>query len=406
MTQPRLRAFQYRDFRIYIAARFCSTMAWQMMSVGVGWHVYQLSHNALDLGLVGLAQFLPFIALVLPAGHVADRFDRRRVLMLAYTVEALCVSALLAIALSGSRNVFLILGSLVLFGAGRAFWAPAGQAMVRNLVPVEVFPSAVAVNSACFEVAVITGPTVGGLLYLAGAGLLFGTVLTLLAVTIIALSVLKPVRSASAPSTGGSHDLLEGLRFVFQHRIVLGSISLDLFAVLFGGATALLPIYASDLLHAGPIGLGALRSAPGVGAGLTAAALAFFPIRHRPGVWMFGGVAVFGLTTIIFGLSRSIPVSLVALFLLGAVDMLSVFVRQTLVQLETPDAIRGRVSAVSSMFIGASNELGEFESGLTARFFGPVGAVVGGGVATLAVVALYLKLFPQLRHLREFSKGH
>jgi len=405
MTERRLRAFAYRDFRIYIAARFCSTMAWQMMNVGVGWHVYRLSRDALDLGLVGLAQFLPFVALVLPAGQVADRFDRRKVLMAAYAVEALCAAALLAIALGGSRNVHLILAALVLFGAGRAFWAPAGQAMVRNLVPVEIFPSAVAVNSACFEVAVITGPALGGLLYLVGPGALFGWVLALLAATILALSVLRPVRAQVSASTRRSQDLLEGLRFVFRHRIVLGSISLDLFAVLFGGATALLPIYASDLLHAGPMGLGALRSAPGIGAGLTAVVLAFFPLRRRPGLWMFGGVSLFGVTTIVFGLSRSLPLSLVALFLLGAGDMLSVFVRQTLVQLETPDEIRGRVSAVSSMFIGASNELGEFESGLTASLFGPVGAVVAGGVATLAVVALYLKLFPQLRVLRQLSKA-
>ena len=290
--------------------------------------------------------------------------------------------------------------------------SPASEASLGVKTPITAYliRSAVITSFSSllfgFEIAVISGPALGGLLYLAGATVLFTVVLSLFGVTVILLGFVQPVPIpvAAGGGPGGARDLLEGLRFVLQRRVVLGSISLDLFAVLFGGATALLPIYASDLLHVGPTGLGALRSAPGIGAALTAAALAVFPIRHRPGVWMFSGVVIFGLATIVFGLSKSFSLSLLALFFLGSGDMLSVFVRQTLVQLQTPDSIRGRVSAVNSMFIGASNELGEFESGVTARLLGPVAAVVAGGIATLLVVAVYLKVFPQLRTMRELQK--
>jgi MFS family permease len=400
----RLTAFQNRDFRIYLIARFLATIAWQMMDVGVGWHVYQLSRNPLDLGLVGLAQFIPFVLLVLPAGHVADRFNRIQVLRTAYSVGAMSVGMLLWFAMSGSTNVRYILGAVVIFGAARAFFMPAIQAMVRNLVPLEIFPSAVALNSSVFQIAVICGPAIGGLLYLAGPRTLFAIVLTLLVIAILLLGYVRPVRSEEIGTSDGMQEVLEGLRFVLQRPIVLGAISLDLFAVLFGGVTALLPIYASDMLHVGPPGLGALRAGPAVGAALTAAALALRPIQGRPGLWMFGGITAYGLATITFGLSGSFLVSLIALFLIGGGDMLSVFVRQTLVQLQTPDRIRGRVSAVTSLFIGASNELGGFESGLTARLFGPVIAVVGGGFATLLVVAIYVRLFPQFRSMRTLEQ--
>jgi len=314
------------------------------------------------------------------------------------------VGILLLLTIKGSTNVAYILGAVFIFGAARAFFMPTVQAMVRNLVPIETFPSAVALNSSVFQVAVICGPALGGLLYLAGPRTLFAIVLALLMITIFLLGFVCPVRSQASGTSGGVQDVLEGLRFVLKRSIVLGAISLDLFAVLFGGVTALLPVYASDILHVGPPGLGALRAAPAVGAALTAVAIAIWPIRGRPGLWMFGGITAYGLATITFGLSGTFLVSLAALCLIGSGDMVSVFIRQTLVQLQTPDRIRGRVSAVASLFIGASNELGGFESGLTARLFGPVISVVGGGVATILVVAAYLRLFPQLRSMRTLAE--
>lgn len=400
-------ALRYPDFRRYAIARFCSTLAWQMLGVAVGWQVYALTHDPLDLGLVGLAQFLPFITLVLPAGHLADRVDRRLVCVLAYAVESLCPLALLVFTLSGSRHVWPVFTAMAVFGAGRAFWMPTGQALLVNMVPEHVFPSAVGFGSTLFEAAVITGPALGGALYafgdatlpVPGAAVVYAVALVLLLITVYMFARLMPNRARIQAASSSLHEVFEGLRFVLRRRPVLGAISLDLFAVLFGGATALLPMYASDILHTDPTGLGLLRAAPGVGAALTAGLLATRPIERHAGRWMFGGVFVFGVSTVVFGLSTSLWLSMAALFLLGAGDMLSVFVRHLLVQLETPDHIRGRVGAVSAMFIGASNELGEFESGVTARWWGPVPAVVVGGVACIAVVGSYLWLFPELRRL-------
>jgi MFS family permease len=282
---------------------------------------------------------------------------------------------------------------------------PTGQAMTPNLVPPALFPSAVALNSTLFQTAVISGPALGGLLYLAGPQVVYGTALALLLVVVALVASIAPQPPRGALGSFRARDVLEGLRFVWQRSTLLGAISLDLFAVLFGGATALLPMIASDVLRVGPAGLGLLRTAPGVGAALTAGVLALRPIRRHVGRWMFGGVAVFGAATIAFGLSQSLWLSLAALLLLGAGDMVSVYVRHMLVQLETPDAIRGRVSAVNSMFIGASNELGEFESGVTARWFGLVPAVLLGGAATLVVVILMRWRFPALRDMHEFPKA-
>ena len=399
---PPLAALRYRDFALYASARFSATLAWQMLNVAVGWQVYKLTHDPLDLGFVGLAQFLPFLLLVLPAGQLADRADRRLVLLGAYTGEAACAAMLFAYTFLELTSVLPIFAALVLFGSGRAFWMPAGQAMTVNLVPTPVFPSAVAINSTLFQSAVIAGPAIGGLLYLAGPRIVYGTVLALFLVVIVLVACIRPVRAPAAAGAFRAGDVLEGLRFVIRKRTVLGAISLDLFAVLFGGATALLPIYASDVLHVGPAGLGVLRTAPAVGAAITAGALALLPIQRHVGRWMFGGVTLFGVATTVFGLSTVFWVSLLALFALGVGDMVSVFIRHLLVQLETPDAIRGRVSAVNSMFIGASNELGEFESGVVARWIGAVPAVVVGGVATLLVVGMYLRLFPELRCMDRF----
>lgn len=401
---PALQALRHKDFAAYAAGRFCATLSWQMIGVAVGWQVYQLTRQPLDLGLVGLAQFLPFFLLVLPAGQLADRLDRRTILVGAYTVEAICAVLLLWFTLSDIRSIWPVLAAMALFGAGRAFWMPAGQAITPNLVPPEAFPGAVALNSTLFEVAVITGPAIGGLLYLFGPQVVYGSALALEVLVVSFVFLIRRMPKTTPRDSFRLRDVLEGLRFVFRRRTVLGAISLDLFAVLFGGATALLPVYASDVLHTSAAGLGILRTAPGVGAGLTALILAFSPISRNVGTWMFGGVAMFGLATIVFGLSHSFVLSLAALVLLGAGDMVSVFIRHLLVQLETPDEIRGRVSAVSSMFIGASNELGEFESGVTAQWFGTIRAVVLGGVATLIVVAAYTRLFPELRLMKEFPR--
>jgi MFS family permease len=281
---------------------------------------------------------------------------------------------------------------------------PTGQAMMPNLVPPEVFPGAVAINSTLFEIGAISGPAIGGLLYLFGPHVVYSVALTLEVLVLVSMFLIRPFAQGAPRANFQLHHVLEGLKFVFNKRVVLAVISLDLFAVLFGGATALLPVYASDVLHTNAAGLGILRMAPGVGAALVALLLALSPISKHVGRWMFGGVALFGLGTVVFGLSTSFLISAVALFALGAGDMVSVFIRQILVQLETPDEIRGRVSAVSSMFIGASNELGEFESGVTAHWLGPVRAVVLGGIATLGVVATYMRIFPELRTMNEFPK--
>jgi MFS family permease len=398
-----LAALRERDFVLYAAARFLATLAWQMLGVAVGWQVYAMTSDPLMLGFVGLAQFLPFVSLVLPAGQIADRADRRRVLVGAYATEALAGAILLAFSASGSTRAWPIFAAMALLGSGRAFWMPAGQAITPSLVPGPLFPSAIAINSTLFQTAVIGGPALGGLLYQLGPKVVYGSGFAMLACVVALMAALRP--RVPRPSQGvGGREVLEGVRFVRRRRTLLGAISLDLFAVLFGGATALLPMVAKDVLRVGPAGLGFLRSAPAIGAGLTAGTLALWPVRRHVGRWLFGGVAAFGIATIVFGLSRNLWLSLASLGVLGAGDMLSVYVRHMLVQLETPDSIRGRVSAVNSMFIGASNELGEFESGLTARWFGLVPAIVLGGVATLWVCVDCVRRFPELRRMDRFPE--
>ncbi len=391
------------------------TVAVQMQTVAVGWQVYSLRHSPLDLGLVGLSQFVPFIPLVLLAGHAADHFNRRRILALCYAIQVLCALLLLAFTLSARREVWPVFAVMVLFGIARAFALPASQAVVPTLVPVESFGNAVALSSSSFQIATIAGPTLGGLMYLAGPEIVYATVALLLgsAALLMGFVKLQPKSVAAAaksdreppaaPSKSG-HALLQGIRFVRSRPVVLGAISLDLFAVLLGGAAALLPAYARDVLHVGPTGLGILRTAPGIGAALAGGLLAFTPISRHVGRWMFGGVSLFGVATIVFGLSQIFLVSAGALLLLGMGDMVSVYIRHMLVQLDTPDEIRGRVSAVNGVFIGASNELGEFESGITAAWFGLVPAVVLGGVATLVVAGLWMRWFPQLRTMDNFPR--
>jgi MFS family permease len=401
--------WRHRAFMLFVLARFLATVSIQMQSVAVGWQVYALSGDPLDLGLVGLAQFAPFIPAALIAGQVADRYDRRRIIGFCFLVELLCSLLLLAFTLRPPGGVWPVFAIMALYGTARAFMMPASQAVVINLVPETSFRRALALNSTAFQVAVIAGPALGGLLYVQGAAVVHATVASLLGVS--ALLMLATGRSNAGaaktpnPATGGQSGLLDGLRHVLARRTMLGAISLDLFAVLFGGATALLPAIARDILQVGPTGLGLLRSAPGLGAAVTALMLSVWPIRRAVGSWMFGGVMLFGAASIVLGLSRDYYLSLAALALMGMGDMLSVFVRHLLVQLETLDAIRGRVSAVNAVFIGASNELGEFESGLAAAWLGLVPAVVVGGCATVLVTTIWWLMFPELRRLQEFPRA-
>ncbi|GAA4018230.1 MFS transporter [Actimicrobium antarcticum] len=398
----RFGVLRHRNFRFYLSARLLATLAVQMQSVAIGWQVYAMTGNVFDLGLIGLAQFAPFLLLILFAGHAADRYDRRKIIIGCFVAQFVCGLGLLAFTFLNLTVVWPIFAVLVLFGSARAFMMPASQAILINMVPKDSFSKAVALSSSSFHVAVIVGPVLGGLLYLAGPTTVYLIVAALLtlATGLMLMTCTTPQVTHREPPT--LHSLLEGLRFVWSRPVVLGAISLDLFAVLFGGATALLPAIASDILHVGPTGLGLLRTAPAVGAAITSIALTFWPISRRVGQWMFGGVALFGAGTVVLGLTSSMTVALIALVLMGVGDMVSVFIRHLLVQYETPDAIRGRVSAVNAVFIGASNELGEFESGITAGWFGLVPAILIGGVATLAVTAAWALGFPVLSKMDRF----
>ncbi len=394
---PGLSVLRHAQYARVAASRFCTTLAWQMFTVAVGWQVYALTRDPLALGLVGLSEFLPFLCLVLFGGHVADRVDRRTVLVIAWSVDALCIGALLAITAMGLRAVWPVYLAVATYGAARAFWAPTIQAIMPRLVPRAEFPRAVAINATLFQVAVIGGPPIGGVLFLAGPALVFGVCCALFVLAVSLTLRLPSHLPQSAPGAARgttAHELMEGLRYVRRQRTLLGLITLDLFAVLFGGATALLPIFASDVLRIGPVGLGLLRAAPGVGAALAAVLLALRPIARYAGAWMFAGVGLFGIGTLVFALSHNVVCSIAALFACGCGDMLSVNIRSILVQINTPDTIRGRVSAINMMFIGASNELGAFESGVTARWFGAVRAAALGGALTLLVVAGWMRLFP------------
>lgn len=397
--QAGLVAFRYPNFALFTVARFFLVAALEMQSVAVGWQVYEITRRPLDLGFVGLAQFLPVIILFLPAGHAADVFNRNRLVTFCYVGFAICYAFLFEIAHLRLHDVRPIYAVLVLLGIVRAFNAPAARALLPMLVPVEVFPNAVAWNATVFQGATILGPALGGVLYaaLGGPSGVYGIALAVTVVAILAVFRLKLTEPERAHQEVNMRSILAGLHYIWTHKIILGSISLDLFAVLLGGAVALLPVYAREILRTGPWGLGLLRAAPGVGAGLMAILLAYKPLRSRVGKIMLFCVAGFGAFTIVFGISRSLVLSLIALALVGASDMVSVVVRATLVQIATPDAVRGRVNAVDMIFIGASNELGEFESGLTAHWFGTVTAVILGGVGTLIVVALWAWMFPELR---------
>ena len=398
-SDPAVSAFSYPAFRRYWASRLFSTLATQMQSVAIGWQVYDMTHRPLDLGFVGLAQFLPGLGLALIAGYVVDRYDRRAILSLCTGLEAVCSVLLLALILSGNTNVVLIFGVLVLFGIARAFVFPAGIALMPNLVPQHHYVNAAAWSSSAWQTATIAGPAVGGMLYALGPAVVYGVSGLLLlgsSLLVVSIRIQRVVSQKKAPSWA---TVVAGIHFIRSQPIVLGAISLDLFAVLLGGATALLPVYARDILFVGPTGLGILRSAPAAGALLTAMIVARRPIRQHAGRILLVTVGVFGAATIVFGVSETLWLSLLMLFLMGAADMVSVVIRRVLVLVATPDDMRGRVSAVEAVFIGASNELGEFESGVTAAWFGVVPAVVLGGLGTIGIVSLWAKIFPQLRRV-------
>jgi MFS family permease len=397
-------AFAYPDFVSYEVGRLFIVLALEMQSVAVGWQVYDITKRPLDLGLVGLAQFLPGIFLFLVSGHVADRFDRRHLLLLCYAGFAVCSALLLEISWRGMPSVNTIYLVLVMLGVVRSFNGPAGRALLPQLVPEQHFPSAVAWNASVFQSATIMGPVLGGLIYAAfrGPAAVYATAMGGAGVAVFAVAQIKH-RVRIRRQYAGLNSVLDGFRYVWRQKLILGSISLDMFAVLLGGAVALLPVYAREILHTGPWGLGLLRSAPGVGAGIMAILLAHRPLRGRVGATMLWCVAGFGVFTIIFGLSHSMVISLAALALVGATDMVSVVIRGTLVQLATPDEMRGRVNAIDMLFIGTSNEFGQFESGLTAQWFGTVPAVVLGGVGTLVVIAIWAWRFPELRHADQIT---
>ena len=387
-----------KNFVHFWIGQIASSFAFQMLSVGIGWQIYDLTDSAMALGLVGLFQFLPQLLLTLVVGHVADRYNRRIICICTRLTMASTVGVLAYGNLTDTISAQMIYSCAVMMGTARAFEMPAGQAILPNLIPPALLSRAVSAIASAREISVIAGPALGGVIYLLGAPTLYLTSMACFLVSCCILFFLHYNYVAKAKQPVDLHHLLGGLRFIKNNKLILGSVSLDMFAVLLGGATALLPIVAKDILHTGPWGLGLLRCAPAVGALLMSVYLARHPLTHSVGKIMYIAVATFGAATILFGLSEHLILSMIALFILGASDMISVVIRSTLVQLETPDDMRGRVSAANSIFIGSSNQLGEFESGATAALFGVVPAIVLGGFGTIAVVGIWMYLFPSLLH--------
>jgi len=403
-ARPRA-VFRHRSFTLLWGARLTAGIGVQMQSVAVGWLIYNLTGSVFDLGLIGLAQFLPTICLALFAGQAADRYDRRHILLACYIVEFAVACGLLTLTLTGAAAPGPILTLLVIFGAARAFESPTTAALLPNVVPRSEFANAAAWSASGNQSAIILGPAVGGLLFTAGPQVVFATTAALVGVAALLVSAMPEGRGDGERRAMSWTTLVAGIAFIRSRSVVLGAISLDLFAVLLGGATALLPVYARDILMVGPWGLGMLRSAPAIGGLAMTVLLAHRPIGGSSGRTMFATVAAFGCATIVFGLSTNFLVSLAALAAIGASDMISVVIRTTLVQLSTPDEMRGRVSAIDSIFTGTSNQLGQFESGVTAAYLGTVPAVVLGGVGTLAVTTLWAWWFPALRQFDRVDGG-
>jgi MFS family permease len=414
-TRRGMEAFAFRDFRRYQSARGVAVLGAEAQAVAVAWHVYSITHRAIDLGYTGLALFLPSLLFLLAAGHIADRFDRRKILLLFYGLQMACAAALVALAHSGWQSVYPIYAVLFLIGTGRAFAGPAGTSLIPQLVPEKHFVNAVTWGGAIFQFANVTGPALGGLLFtlplgallagwgLQGAGIVYVFNVAALAwfLLLVASLHIRPGRMEKRETSW--KVVLAGFQYVSRSSMLLGALSLDLFVMLLGGAVALMPIFAHEILHAGPMGLGMLRAAPAVGSVIMSLALARFPMGRHAGRHLFTAVALFGVATVCFGLSRSMWISLFALACSGAADAVSVIIRGSLVQLATPPEMRGRVSAVNSLFIGASNELGAFESGLTAQWWGAVRATILGGLGALAVAGAWATLFPGLRRADELT---
>jgi MFS family permease len=410
-----MEAFASRDFRRFQLARVAAVLGWSAQSLAVAWQVYAITHRAIDLGYTGLAQFLPGLLFLLPAGHVADRFDRRQIVLICYVLQTACTFALLQMTRAGLHAVYPIYAVLFFMGTARAFSGPASSALIPHLVPEHHFVNAVTWGATIFQFATIIGPALGGVLFtlplahlipgatLEGAGIVYVFTLATLIWALLLVTTLHVRPGRMEHRDLSLKVVLAGFQYMARMPLLFGAASLDLFAVLLGGAVALTPIFASDILHSGPRGLGMLRAAPAAGAVVMSLLLARFPFRHRAGVRLFTCVGIFGAATILFGLSRSLALSLAALFIAGAADAVSVIIRGSLLQLATPPEMRGRVSAVNSLFIGASNELGEFESGLTAQWWGVVRATVIGGVGALAISGLWAVLFPGLRNADELT---
>jgi len=394
---------RHRPFALFWSARVMSSVAFQMMSVAIGWQIYSITHSAFALGLVGLSQFLPMFMLTLVVGHVADRYDRRTIAFICQAIQGVAALTLCIATWRGITSQGLIYLIAAIAGSARAFESPSMAALLPNLIPRAQLQYATAWSTSANQTAQILGPALGGLLYGLGALTVYGAVAVAFIGAAVALSSIKIEQVVRTRTPLTFESLFSGIAFIRRKPVILGALSLDLFAVLLGGATALLPVFARDILHAGPWALGVLRAAPAVGALAGSIYLAHFPLRQRAGTALFGGVIAFGIATIVFGLSRNLYVSLIALAALGASDVISVVVRMSLVQLQTPDDMRGRVGAINSLFIGTSNQLGEFESGMTAGLFGAVPAVLIGGVGTIAVALLWMRLFPGLRATRSLE---
>lgn len=403
-SEPSKLAFSYRNFRFFWLTTLLVSFAVQIMSVSIAWQIYDVTGEPFLLGLVGLSLFLPALVLILVTGLTADRFNRRMIMAICLGVELLCALGFLAFVNAEAHEVWPIFLILIVLGTARAFWNPAAQSLAPNLVPPEALANAITTNMSAWQFASIAGPAAGGLLYGIAPSVAFGTGAVLLVIAMVSvLMISKPQQRESHQATS-LETMLAGFRYIFSNKVVLGAISLDMFAVLMGGAVALLPIYAKDILHAGPQELGLLRAAPGVGAIAMALLLTRFPIRDHAGKLLFLFVGLFGAFTVLFGLSTTVWISVPALALVGASDMVSVTIRETIMQLWTPEEVRGRVNAVNSVFIGASNELGEFRAGTVAHLIGPVPAVVIGGVGSIAIAVIWSRLFPGLRTQRTLDK--
>jgi MFS family permease len=401
---PSNLAFSYTGFRFFWFTTLSVSFAVQIMSVSIAWQIYDVTANAFLLGLVGLSLFLPALILILVTGLVADRVNRRLIMAICLAVEFACALGFLAFVNAEAHEVWPIFLILIALGTARAFWGPAAQSMAPNLVPPEALSNAITVNASAWQFASIMGPAAGGLLYGIAPSVAFGTGAALIALGMISVLLIPKLKQGGGGQATSLDTMLAGFRYIFSNKVVLGAISLDMFAVLMGGAVALLPIYAKDILHAGPQELGFLRAAPGVGAIVMALILTRFPIRDHAGRLLFVFVGLFGAFTVLFGLSTTIWVSVLALALVGASDMVSVTIRETIMQLWTPEEVRGRVNAVNSVFIGASNELGEFRAGTVAHLIGPVPAVVMGGIGSMLIAGIWAWQFPGLRNQRTLDK--